>query len=561
MAPAPEDPVDRIIYYHDRTKHHPMRFARSLGYLDWDTQPDPFRRFDNARAIALPIRKADGPAPYESLYSKINMAPEPLSRESIGRLFELALGITAWKGYNTSTWALRANPSSGNLHPTEGYCILPPLDGISDDPGVYHYRPRDHSLEERCRMPQSLYSRWTGSDRRDFFFIALTSIHWREAWKYGERAFRYCQHDAGHALGSLRFAAAALGWRLRVLPAFSDHDLDGILGLDRADGAPGACREEADCIACVDTGESSEPSVLRDRAVDDQIIQQIKQCKFFGVPNVLGADRIEWEVIDFAAEASRRPRQAASAESYPSAPPLPSPRAAFGSVAASAIVRQRRSATRYDGASSISSEAFFDILNHTIPRSGRPPFDTVESLLQGQPRAHLALFVHRVDGLERGLYFLLRDPRAFERLRATLRPAFLWQRVPTPGHDIPLYLLKTGDMSSFGRSISCDQEIAGDGAFSLGMICDFEPRLRSGGAHEYKLNHWEAGLIGQVIYLECEVAGIRATGIGCFYDDEMHGLLGIRDHSFQSLYHFAAGAPVNDIRIQTRDAYEGGDRP
>ena len=23
--------------------------------------------------------------------------------------------------------------------------------------------------------------------------VALTSIHWREAWKYGERAFRYCQ--------------------------------------------------------------------------------------------------------------------------------------------------------------------------------------------------------------------------------------------------------------------------------------------------------------------------------------------------------------------------------
>ena len=29
--------------------------------------------------------------------------------------------------------------------------------------------------------------------------MALTSITWREAWKYGERAFRYCNHDVGHA--------------------------------------------------------------------------------------------------------------------------------------------------------------------------------------------------------------------------------------------------------------------------------------------------------------------------------------------------------------------------
>ena len=40
------------------------------------------------------------------------------------------------------------------------------------------------------------------------FLIGLSSVHWREAWKYGERAFRYCQHDAGHAIGTVRIAAA-----------------------------------------------------------------------------------------------------------------------------------------------------------------------------------------------------------------------------------------------------------------------------------------------------------------------------------------------------------------
>ena len=44
-------------------------------------------------------------------------------------------------------------------------------------------------------------------------------------WKYGIRAFRYCQHDVGHAIGALRFAAALLGWRLELLPEWSDAQI------------------------------------------------------------------------------------------------------------------------------------------------------------------------------------------------------------------------------------------------------------------------------------------------------------------------------------------------
>ena len=49
------------------------------------------------------------------------------------------------------------------------------------------------------------------------FLIGLSSIFWRESWKYGERAFRYCNHDVGHALAALGFSANLLGWRLTAL--------------------------------------------------------------------------------------------------------------------------------------------------------------------------------------------------------------------------------------------------------------------------------------------------------------------------------------------------------
>ena len=93
---------------------------------------------------------------------------------------------------------------------------------------------------------------------------------------------------------------------------------------------------------------------------------------------------------------------------------------------------------------------------------------------------------------------------------------------------MPLFLLKRGDMTAWGRAVSCDQEIAADGAFSLGMLASFEERCAAEGPSAYRRIHWEAGLVGQALYLELEAAGIRGTGIGCFYDDEMHGVLGLR---------------------------------
>ena len=62
-------------------------------------------------------------------------------------------------------------------------------------------------------------------------------------------------------------------------------------------------------------------------------------------------------------------------------------------------------------------------------------------------------------------------------------------------------------------------------------------------------------MIGQVLYLEAEAHGIRSTGIGCFFDDPVHDILGLKDHEFQSLYHFTVGKQVEDLRLQTWPPY------
>jgi hypothetical protein len=59
----------------------------------------------------------------------------------------------------------------------------------------------------------------------------LSSIHWRESWKYGVRAYRYCQHDAGHALAAASFAAAGLGWQARLLDQVGTEDVGRLTGV------------------------------------------------------------------------------------------------------------------------------------------------------------------------------------------------------------------------------------------------------------------------------------------------------------------------------------------
>ena len=87
------------------------------------------------------------------------------------------------------------------------------------------------------------------------------------------------------------------------------------------------------------------------------------------------------------------------------------------------------------------------------------------------------------------------------------------------------------------------------------MIAEFDASLREHGQSFYRHLFWEAGFVGQILYLEAEAAGARATGIGCFYDDPVHEVLGLEGHAFQSLYHFTVGVPVEDRRLTTEVPY------
>ncbi len=547
-----ETPLACVLRYHERTKHRLDRYAPSLGYLDWATQPDPFRRFDGAPRIALDHPVAgDGPS-YDALFQPRDVAPQPLGHGSISRLFYDSLAVSAWKqAPGTRPWSLRVNPSSGCLHPTEGYLISRTTGGLADAPAVYHYLSYLHALERRAILRSEDWASLAEQLPPGCILVALTSIYWRESWKYGERAFRYCHHDVGHAIGAVAFAAATLGWRARLVESVSDEELAALLGVDRQGGMEA---EHPDCLLAVfpDSPDLNADSI--ELRLSASLLERIRGGQFLGSPNRLSEDHHAWPIIDEVSEATR----CAGLSSVPIAAGCDAADSGASSpcgsldrrLLARQIIRQRRSAVDMDGRTHLGQDAFYRMLERLMPRCGFP-FDT----LPWRSQVSLALFVHRVQGLPAGLYVLIRAPDHEPSLRGSFRAGFNWTKPAGCPESLPFWCLVEGDCRDAAKTVSCHQEIAADGAFSLGMLARFESTLRSAGSWFYPRLFWETGLLGQVLYLEAEAAGVSATGIGCFFDDVMHTCLGIEDRSWQSLYHFTLGGAVIDPRLKTLPAY------
>ncbi|MFA5082151.1 MAG: nitroreductase family protein [Hydrogenophilaceae bacterium] len=521
------DAAATVRAYHERTKHRLDKYAAGPGSLDWDAQPSPFRHWPGTEVVHLPRDPATPTVAWDELPAERRAAPPTLANLSV--LLRHAVAITAWKQYGEARWSLRAHPSSGNLHPTETWLFARGIDGLAD--GLYHYQPEDHSLERRADFASGKASGEPG------LWLGFSSIAWREAWKYGERAFRYCQLDLGHVLGAVACAAALLGWRPRLL-AMAPESLDGRLGLDRAEEFAGVEREEAEAMLAL--FGAGEPPACTD---------------WHGRPSLLDARPMyQWPVIDEVAAATRGvlalPPDGQTA--VDSANVLSLARSAKanlpeGMADAAAILLKRRSAQAFDGHTVMPLTVFRRLLGALLPGGS--------AALGPWPmpvRVHPVLLVHRVEGIAAGLYCLPRAESGLTGLAKAMRGEFAWEPADAA---LPLYQLIAAKAERTARTVSCHQDIASQCAFAVMFVAEFAAPIAETPA-AWRHLHWEAGLLGHALTLAAEADGWRGTGIGCFFDDADHEILGLADDRYQVVYHFAVGTPVDDARLTTLPAYD-----
>ncbi|MCL7032195.1 hypothetical protein MKW94_015956 [Papaver nudicaule] len=570
---APPSDLDQVIKYHNQTKHNFFNYAKGPNGLDWANQPNPFRRYISSPLLQLEQTESlinEPPLSYSSLFHSLPSS-KPITHSTISQFFYDSLALSAWKTTGYSTWSLRVNPSSGNLHPTEAYIISPKIPSLCDSSFVAHYAAKQHSLELRAEIPDGFLENLFPEGS---FLVGISSIFWREAWKYGERAFRYCNHDVGHAIGAVTIAAGELGWDVKVLDGLGYSDLEKLMGLGTGDSGfkvpsgrkkgklPEIEFEHPDCALVVFPKGSDEFSVDYEN-LSSKISEVFSGLEWKGKANALSKEHVCWDVIYKTADSVKKPltRDEFCVEDFQRSGLISEE--VYRGCNLREIIRKRRSAVDMDKSFVMERETFYQILLHCLPsgegeKQGKQlslPF----RVLPWDAEVHALLFVHRVKGLQKGSYFLVRNEDHFEEIKRVTRNEFEWEKPEGCPADLPLYRLALGDHAALAQRLSCHQEIASDGCFSLGMVARFKSTLHGKNAWMYPRLFWETGILGQVLYLEAHAVGISATGIGCYFDDPVHSYLGLEGSEYQSLYHFTVGSPVVDKRIMSLPAYPGPD--
>jgi SagB-type dehydrogenase family enzyme len=501
--------TQRLFAYHQSTKHTYHSVRMNAHYLDWSNQPGAFRTYDGAPGIALP---PDPGFPNVGTFAAMaalsggaksfggnSGAPEQIIPDLgwLSRFLWHSMAVSAWKKApgGGHRYSLRVNPSSGNLHPTETYLALRGFTGIGD--GLYHYRADRHALELRSpgawtgQLSQSLEIPWAAQSQ---LIVGLTSIFWREAWKYRDRAYRYCCHDLGHATMSLLLAARALGVAGGAVAHFGDLRMTGALGLTGGDEAPMA-------FLVFPSGNSFAPPAEQ------------PEKTFAGIPNELSTEKIPNELLlemhcstilcDSAGPAPAPPVDVAAEDRAPLPAALPEPArdAPLGEIA-----RRRRSALDFDPRTPLmereDAEQILDFATRDWRADWRGNFHghPVETG-RGIDFVALYLYVHRVRGYEPGVYRWDRSARG-------------------------LIELHCGNVQRVAAFLSLEQPLAGNSCFTVSMIADLAKAAQVFGNRGYRYVYFEAGAIGQRLYLGAEALGWNATGIGAFYDDDVHRYLG-----------------------------------
>lgn len=321
-----------------------------------------------------------------------------------------------------------------------------------------------------------------------------------------------------------------LGWKIEVIST-KDTELQSLIGFDQAHRYVPEERELADMLLLVTLDDTVCTSELNSGTLRNALEDTYK-----GKANQLSRDWHKWDILERIEDATLSDaleHKKFHIDTYEENPYRKS------SGLAKDIVLNRRSAQAMNKDDCTITKNEFETILGSVKSNNSP--------------IHLVIFVHSVEEIDAGLYILVRNDAHKTELKSLLKEDFLWERVDTEAGA--LYKLQNGDMRAISQIISCNQGIASNGAFTLGMLAQFTEQIETFGASRYKELYWECGAIGQQLYLETTSLHLSATGIGCFLDDILHEVIGLQTNDYQTLYHFTVGRGLVDTRLSTLKPY------
>ncbi|MEN3048371.1 MAG: SagB family peptide dehydrogenase [Candidatus Caldarchaeales archaeon] len=491
--------------YHEATKHSYVSVRMPGRGLDWENFPYPFKVYPDAPKVELPSSfPSPAPSVLEAFGGSVPLTKRVLELDLIAELLFYSAGITRIKDYGWGRVYFRAAPATGNLHETELYLVVG--GGGELEPGVYHFDPCEFSLSQlrrgdfRERLSRSTLSPEIGYSGLS---IVLSSVAWRNAWKYGPRSYRHWFWDGGALCANLLAVSRAEGLEPEVLMGFVDEEVNALIGAEPP-------REAAIAVVVLKGIESSPPGSspptdpirYRPMPYSRREVQYREIAEAHASSCLRDADEVaKWR------EGVRRLRPTGDFE-----PPAASGlRSDLRPLPLGEAILLRGS-TRKFSRTAIRGEVL-----RAVTRAISAPIEA-DFVPRGLPTLlERFAIVNAVDGLDPGSYL----------------------------HELgscELRLLRPGNFRRVAGYLCLEQSLGSDASVVLFLMARLGEVLGHTGNRGYRAVQFEAGIRVGHAYLVAYSLGIGATGL-TFYDDDVREFFAPASNGMENMMVAALGNP------------------
>jgi len=487
--------IEAAWQYHQGTNHSWRSVSQSAHYMDWDNQPSPFKLYSGITGDKLP---ADIPNSGLPALSALGLAsPKGLGEgpcrptlSQLAGLFHYAAGITKIGTVPGGKMYFRAAACTGALYHIELYLVCGDLPGLPA--GVYHFGTQDFSLNRlRVGDYRGVLLEASGGQAAVAeapATIVLSSVYWRNSWKYQARAYRHAYWDSGTILANLLALGNANQIPLKLVTCFVDEPVNRLLDLD-------ASREVA--LHLVPVGRDPADEIGPPLAVDvldlDVEPYSRREVSYPAMVEMHSASSLldPGEVPDLW---GNPPAPMNPAPTGPMFPLEVTPETALPPITLEETILRRGSSRRFRRAA-----ITFEQLSNMLDRATRGmSADFLDD--SGGTLNQLYLIVNDVEGLPQGSYVFHRAGGARDRGE--------------------LEQLAQGDFRVQAGHLDLGQPLAADASVNVYILADLKSVLDRYGNRGYRMAQVEASIMGGRLYLGAYAQRLGATGL-TFFDDEV----------------------------------------
>ncbi|WP_376796034.1 SagB family peptide dehydrogenase [Thermogemmatispora sp.] len=518
----PSAAITPLQRYIAEAQHFPDREV-----VDWPRAPLKYKLYRGCSCLRLP---------YQPFRARAQ-ARQPFGLNQFGQMLADIYGVTRqrWTGAEShnaiavgSTLPildplkhpfkqdlLRPVPSGGGLYPCEIYAVIGAAQALPA--GVYHYDPLHHVLDvirEVCASSDQssdqplaalLEALLASPSCEADFALVLSCVFWKNAFKYGEFAYRLQSLDLGIVLGQCLEVARSYGLESSVHFCFVDSAVNALLQLDGA-------YESAYVVIVFGLGE-------RERPGGAQAVAVVERCFKAAAPRAGAvAEQARWQPLsslplsealhrDSLINGHRPPSdQWASQEARQVlAGPQAAPTIAMKDDAGlelAAGTPLRHSARHYFQPGSISQQQCAQLLSV----AGRPLQSDIAPAAPSLPHLLLYVIAANVRDLDPGVYCYTPGARHLQLVRSGDKRIQLQQIVAHTGYHnvyhINLHLFPVGEYNEGARRY---------------------------GARWYRIQNMLAGSLIQRLYLAAALLGLGCHTSLAYSIEGVNHLLGLEN--------------------------------